>query len=172
MPGPRWLTTFALGRDGNRATLVIQKKTADKTPTTGAAWEWKCKQSTMLAGTIEDRKGELAFRFQDASRSSADREVVCVARNIRVAEAKAVRVSVPSAEEGCNKHRWSSKARVNRAALVCTSKDHDWVEWPRREVFAGPVPGIEHITLDEDDCFDPVDSLRVMQANGELAPVQ
>lgn len=166
MPGPHRQRTWALSRSADRATLVIEEKKAGKS--NGAPPHWQCERSTRFEGSVTERGAQLLFTFQDGD---GFHEVTCTPRTLRVANAQAVRVPVPSNQEGCNRNRWSPAATVQKRALVCTSKNDPGAGWGA-VVFAAPPPGLEQLTLDEDDCWDPADSLRLVPADGGFAPVR
>jgi hypothetical protein len=172
MPGPHWLRSYKLGRSADRATLLIQEQQADKKPADGTTWSWNCTRSMLLTGTVTERGGQLLFQFTEATAPSKVHEITCAPRDLRVARAMAVRVDERSTEEGCNKHRWRPAANVVQSALVCNTKDEYWGDWGSRTIFAGRPPGLEHVTLDEDDCFDPAEALRLIPASGAFAPVR
>jgi hypothetical protein len=156
-PGPHFLKTWALRRERDRATLVIESMRADKTK--GTPLEWSCEASSRFEGTATESRGGLLFH------SDAGMDVTCTWRSLRIANATAKRVSVPSDQEGCNKHRWSPAPSSTQRALVCTEKDGS-----ERAFLASP-PGLEHVTFDEDDCWDAADSLRAVGRDGGFAPV-
>jgi hypothetical protein len=109
------------------------------------------------------------LRLAAAATPSEVHEVTCTPRDLRVASARAVRVAVPSTMEGCKANRWAPAANVTRRGLECTAEG---VVWWTSPVFASAAPGLEHLTLDEDDCGDPAQALRVIAADGAVAPVR
>jgi hypothetical protein len=172
MPGPHWLRSYTLGRAADHATLLIQEQRADKAPADGTSWSWECTRSMVFTGTVTERGGQLRFQLTDANAPSKVRQVTCAPRTLRVARATAVRVAQRSTEEGCKKHRWQPAADIAQGALVCNTTDPDWVAWGGHTIFAGRAPGLEHLTLDEDDCGDPTEALRLVPPSGAFAPVR
>jgi len=162
MAGPSRQKTYALARAGDKATLVIHEKSAKKLDAT-----WRCEQSTMLQGTVSKRGGALLLHLSDGSGTF---ELTCTQRHRTVAPATAIRVSVPSTNEGCQAHRWKPAPNVARSVLECTTTPGAW--WSEDPLFLANVPGVEHVTFDEDDCGDPAAALRAMPSDGRIAPVQ
>jgi hypothetical protein len=124
-----------------------------------------------LTGTVVERGAQLVFRLSEAGKPSDFHEVICTPRTLSIARADAVRVPVPSNEEGCNAHRWAPAASAKRNVLSCTSNDPSWSHL-RHEVFVSDVPGIEHVTLDNDDCGDRATALRIIPRDSGVAPAR
>jgi len=164
MPGPDWLYSFALGRDGDRATLVVEAKSAAK-PSGGAARAWQCRAAVRMTGSVEEHGSTSILHLTEDGQPTRHYDVTCVARTVRVANADAVRVEVPSTQEGCRRHRWMPATTTNRHALECKGLPPGF-----HDMFASEEPGLEHLTLDEDDCWDPAESLRAIAKDGRFAP--
>ncbi len=167
MPGPSRLRTYAIGRDGGNATIVIQHQTAAKAK--DAAFAWRCEESMTLTGTVTERGKHLVFQVADSKSPKDVHEVTCTPRDLRVARERAVRVAVPSTMEGCKANRWQPAANVAMRGYECTAASAVWWQSP---VFASSAPGLEHLTIDEDDCGAPSQALRVSTRDGAIAPVR
>jgi hypothetical protein len=164
MPGPDWLYSLALGRVGDRATLVVEAKSAVK-PSRGTARDWQCQAAVRMTGSVEEHGSTSILHLTEDGQPTRRYDVTCVARTVRVAGADAVRVDVPSNQEGCRRHRWMPATTTNRHVLECKGLPPGF-----HDMFASDEPGLEHLTVDEDDCWDPVDSLRAIAHDGRIAP--
>ena len=135
----------------------------------GAAWQ--CAESLRLTGKVEEHYGKLVFTFEDAARPLDPQRVTCKPRSLTVAAATAVRVPIPSDQEGCNRNRWSPAPGVGTQAFECIAEYVAGGE--SRPIFVSRAPGLEHVTIDGDDCWEPADSLRVVASeDGEPAPTR
>ncbi|MCX5743960.1 MAG: hypothetical protein NT062_15830 [Proteobacteria bacterium] len=175
MPGPSRLETYVLARAQDRATVIMQSTSATN-PTPPAAYDlptgaWRCDRSTTLTGTVVERNKELVLRLAEASSPTVVHEVICTRRRLAVVGADAVRVPIASRMEGCNAHRWVPAGTTTRNALSCVSHDTTWGHF-QNEVFLGDAPGIEHVTLDNDDCGDPTSALRALRKGNGVATVR
>lgn len=185
-PGPDFRRDFLFGRNGTKAALAIEVRRTLRRDDPGPAREWMCERAVLLTGTLTARGEGFEFRLVEEGSADVPRTVTCTTRSLRVANAHAVRVEIASEQEGCHKHRWSPAATQRVQALECrlspsvadeTSADEamgeaGWVDWTFDRVFISAAPGLEHLTLDEDDCWDPADSLRFVPADGSIAPVK
>lgn len=169
MPGPSRMRTYAIGRDGDNAAIVIQHHIADKANAKPGAFEWRCDESMTLTGTVTERGKHLVFQVAHGGAPKEVHAVTCTPRDLRVARARAVRVEIPSTMEGCKANRWQPAANVAMRAYECTAEDVVWWQSP---VFASTAPGVEHLTIDEDDCGAPSLALRVSTRDGAIAPVR
>ena len=165
MPGPSSLTVFTLGRTKAEATLVEQQFKASKAPglpdDAQPAGEWSCVRSSVARGTVE---GATSFLVR-----LDDRTLRCTPTVVNVAEANARRVRVPSKEEGCNASRWVPATRRPLKVLSCVDPA-DVAAGTGRPLIMSALPGVEHVTYDNDDCGDPKTALRRMPADGGVAP--
>lgn len=165
MPGPSFLTVFTLGRTKAEATLVEQQFKASKAPglpeDAQPAGEWSCVRSSLAQGTVE---GATSFQVR-----LDDRTLRCTPTVVSVAEANARRVRVPSKEEGCNASRWVPATRRPLKVLSCVDPA-DVAAGTGRPLVLSALPGVEHVTYDNDDCGDPKTALRRIPADGGVAP--
>lgn len=164
LPGPSSLTVFTLGRTKSRGTLVVQEfKAVKRGPPDDAqpAGEWECAGSSTSQGTIE---GGSTFVFRLEARV-----LRCTPGVVSVAEATARRVRVPSKEEGCNASRWAPGTRRELKVLSCVDPA-DAEAGTGRPLLLSTLPGVEHVTYDNDDCGDPKMALRRIPADGGVAP--
>ena len=165
-PGPSFLTVFTLGRTKAEATLVVQEFKAPKAPglpdDAQPAGEWSCVSSSVARGAVE---GATSFQVR-----LDDRTLRCTPTVVNVAEANARRVRVPSKEEGCNASRWVPATRRPLKVLSCVDPA-DVAAGTGRPLILSALPGVEHVTYDNDDCGDPKTALRRMPADGGVAPV-
>ena len=162
MPGPSNLRTYAIGRDGDKVTIVIQHQISNHRK--GERFAWRCEESTTLTGTASQQGKTLVFHVADGKTPGEPIDVTCTPRDLRVARANAVRVAIPSTMEGCKANRWARSPNVTQRALACTIDG--------TQLFVSAAPGLEHVTLDEDDCGDPTLALRVIARDGAVAPVR
>ncbi len=165
MPGPSSLTVFSLGRTKASATLVVQEFRASKAPglpdDDQPAGEWRCARSSVAHGTVE---GATSFLVR-----LDDRTLRCTPAVVRVAEANARRVRVPSKEEGCNASRWAPATRRELKVLSCVDPA-EAATGTGRPLILSALPGVEHVTYDNDDCGDPKTAMRRIPADGGVTP--
>ncbi len=159
LPGPNTKQTFVLGRTGAHVSLDIEGWESSGVKQKPPVLDWQCRHVARLAGTVREEGKVLVLSFTDAT-TPAPYELRCTPRTVKVASARAVKVPVPSKHEDCAAHRWSPAASARVRVLECA-----WVEMPSRpwlaeQLWLGAAPGVEHFTLEADDCEDPVDSLR------------
>ncbi len=161
MPGPARLRVWAIDRRGAQALLVMKHH---QSPTPGDG-SWSCVGSSSLSATVVERGRQVEFQLSDG------RAVRCLRRTVALAGANALRVPAPGppTNEGCNQHRWATPPQVRRPVLECTSDDVIDFDHP---VFLAEWPGVEHLTLDEDDCGDPLEALRLVPKDGAVAPTR
>lgn len=165
MPGPSSLTVFTLGRTRLEATLVEQQFRSSKAPglpdDDQPAGEWRCASSSISRGTVE---GATSFLVR-----LEDRTLRCTPTVVSVADAAARRVRVPSKEEGCNASRWAPATRRELKVLSCVDPA-DAAAGTGRPLLLSALPGVEHVTYDNDDCGDPKTALRRIPVDGGVAP--
>ncbi|MDP1918000.1 MAG: hypothetical protein Q8L14_17280 [Myxococcales bacterium] len=164
MPGPSFMTVFTLGRTKSRGALVVQEFKAGRPgPPDDAqpSGEWECVSSSTSQGTIE---GGSTFVFR-----LGERVLRCTPTVVNVADATSRRVRVPSKEEGCNASRWAPATRRELKVLSCVDPA-DAQAGTGRPILLSTLPGVEHVTSDNDDCGDPKTALRRIPADGGVAP--
>jgi hypothetical protein len=159
--GPTNRRTVVIGRSGTAAWLTIEAFATAK----GGAQEG-CTQVARLEGTVVEIEGRQIFRF--AGLEEGEVSVTCRPRAMRVATSRAVRVAVPSSQEGCSRHRWKPAPSVEVRALECRSDTWEELKEP---VFLAAGAGLEHVTCDGDDCWAPEEALRVIAPDRSVAPV-
>lgn len=160
-PGPEFVARWWLRLDGSVATLAYEE---EKRPKHGpGAGAWACNEATTVQGAVQRSGTKLTLTF-----------------GTLVAECRESSLSVPPAnakrdpkrlpqredEEGCDRYRWATTARVKVKALVCTGT----LPLNALMVF-GPPPGLERLELGN-DCMDSSEreALRLVPADGSFAP--
>ncbi len=184
MPGPHWLRTVALTLSGTNAVLTLRELTAQRRPADGRAWTWTCRHAERHVASVERRRDTLVLTFAPAQGGAASPvRVTCRSESTRLARPDDVRVEQPSPHEGCHRHVWSTALRDARTLMICsTSLDAPlsplWIgtfnfeDGAARATFLGAGGGVEHLTIDEDDCESPRKALRWVPKDGGFAPVQ
>lgn len=159
LPGPERVARWWLRLDGGVATLAYEEETRPK----HGAGEWTCSEATTVQGAVARSGTKLTLTFGSLV-------AVCRESSLSLPPANAKRNPKPlpqrEDEEGCDRYRWATKARVKTKALVCTGQ----LPLDALSVF-GPPPGIERLVLGN-DCLDSSarEALRLVPADGGFAP--
>ena len=164
--GPRTerVAMFTLVRDGDKATLTVEKSSR------GVAAEWKVEPVVVYEGSAADTTNG-GLRLELATEDGKQIVDTCKASTLRVGGATAV--LVPSKDNSeCNSIlEWSPRKTTKVPVLECTVEARDSDDDPviPRIVTFGPEPGIEAIAIN-DDCAMQGSGFRKIKSPATIAP--
>lgn len=158
-PGPEFAARWWLRLDGAVATLAYEEET--RPPNGPGAGTWTCREATTVQGSVTRSGATLTLTF-----GSLVAECQVSSLPVPPASAKRDPNRLPQREdeEGCDRYRWATAARVQVKALVCTGA----LPLDALRVF-GPPPGLERLDLGNDctDASNP-ETLRLVPADGRV----
>lgn len=160
-PGPEFVARWWLRLDGAVATLAYEEEMRPKHgPGAGA---WACNEATTVQGAVQRSGTKLTLTFGTLVAECQESSLSVPPAN---AKRDPKRLPQREDEEGCDRYRWATTARVKVKALVCTGT----LPLNALMVF-GPPPGFERLELGN-DCMDSSEreALRLVPADGSLAP--
>lgn len=158
-PGPEFASRWWLRLDGAVATLAYEEET--RPPNGPGAGVWTCREATTVQGSVTRNGAKLTLTF-----GSLVAECQVSSLPVPPASAKRDPKRLPQREdeEGCDRYRWATAARVQVKALVCKGA----LPLDALLVF-GPPPGLERLDLGNDctDASNP-ETLRLVPADGRV----
>lgn len=167
MPGPSHLHTFVLDHVGDQVRWTEFTQRAHKPGPPGPELppkEWSCAEAVTTTAVVErTTKRELVVNFTVPNERYSMR---CERRRLGVAPPDARRQPLRQLDESCKRSRWETEARQQVDALVCVQSAAGSV------TIFGAAPGVEHVTMDEDDCGDPTLALRRVGPDGAIRTVR
>lgn len=164
MPGPSRLTTVVVDDAGGRqdqVQITTFSELATKPTNTGAPVEvpptnWSCGESSVIEGTIRRQRGGFTIEL------AGTEPLTCKQRRVSVAAPATLRLELPQLDESCKRSKWA-KTGPQREVMEC--------EGAFRAILSRGA-GVEHVTIDEDDCGDPTKALREIAADGAVRVVR